>query len=198
MASRPWILRQTWSDLLFAHWRIDPALLQPLVPLPLDLYKGEAWVAVVPFRMSGVALRGLTPIPGTSTFPELNVRTYVHVDGKPGVWFFSLDAANRLAVATARRFFHLPYMNARMTCRLEGTVGDTYESVRTDKRGRPAEFRARYRPSGPAFQAKPGSLVHWLTERYALYAQDTAGRTYRGDIEHIPWPLQLVDSPTEL
>lgn len=186
---RPWMMFQAWNDLLFAHWPVAPARLAGLVPLPLDLYEGRAYIAVVPFWMSGIRARSLPPVPGTSTFPELNLRTYVSLEGKPGVWFFSLDAANRLAVEAARRFFHLPYYQARMSIRPDG-ASFAYESERTDRRGRPARFRARYGPTGPAYAARPGSLEHWLTERYALYTRDGAGRVYRGEIHHAPWPLQ--------
>src|SRR5262245_39338566 len=110
----PWVMAQTWHDLLFAHWRIDSALLRPQIPsaLEIDTFDGEAWIAVVPFRMSGVRLRMAPQVPGLSAFPEVNVRTYVKADGKPGVWFFSLDATNAVAVAAARLTFHLPYFRA--------------------------------------------------------------------------------------
>ena len=114
---RPWVMRQKWHDLLFMHWRIPPATLRPLIPsaLELDQFEGSAWLGVVPFRMTGVRLRATPGIPGLSAFPELNVRTYVTKDGKPGVWFFSLDAASSIAVAAARAWFHLPYFRARMS-----------------------------------------------------------------------------------
>ncbi|MFZ5813696.1 MAG: YqjF family protein [Bacillota bacterium] len=190
---RPWVMHQAWNDLLFAHWQVEPDRLQPLVPLPLDLFDGMAWVAVVPFWMSRIHLRRLPPVPGTHTFPELNLRTYVRVGGRPGVWFFSLDAASRPAVEVARRLFHLPYYHARMQIRPEGD-GFVYQSERRDPRGGPARFAARYRPSGPVRQATPGSLEHWLTERYALYARSRAGRFYRGEIDHLPWPLQPAEA----
>ena len=118
----PWTMKQTWSDLLFAHYPIQYDVLRNLVPdvLPLDSYDGVCWVGVVPFRMSGVSLRGLPPIPGTSEFPELNVRTYVTLDGKPGVYFFSLEAANWLAVKGAKTGYHLPYWYADMEIQNKG------------------------------------------------------------------------------
>jgi uncharacterized protein YqjF (DUF2071 family) len=183
-------MEQSWHDLLFAHWRVDREAIAPLLPseLTLDTYEGDAWVGVVPFRMSGIRLRGLPPIPGTSAFPELNVRTYVTHGNRPGVWFFSLDATNPLAVAVARTWFHLPYYRARMRCDAKGE-GIDYESRRTH-RGAPAgEFRARYGPTGPAYSSVRGTLEHWLTERYCLYAQASRGLV-RGEIHHLPWPLQ--------
>jgi len=115
-------MRQKWHDLLFMHWRIPPQTLRPLIPpaLDLDIFEGSAWLGIVPFRMTGVRLRATPSIPGLSAFPELNVRTYIVAGGKPGVWFFSLDAASALAVATARAWFHLPYFRARMSLTARG------------------------------------------------------------------------------
>ncbi len=129
----PWVMAQTWHDLLFAHWPVPIATLRPHIPtcLAIDTFEGQAWLAVVPFRMSGVRLRG-TPAPWLSAFPELNVRTYVAADGKPGVWFFSLDAGNPLAVAIARAWFHLPYFRARMSCE-ERNDWIEYKSERTHR-----------------------------------------------------------------
>ncbi|HEV2458771.1 MAG TPA: DUF2071 domain-containing protein [Ktedonobacterales bacterium] len=191
----PWVMAQTWHTLLFAHWPVPTAAITPLLPpgLTLDTYGGEAWLGVVPFRMSGVRPRGVPPLPWLSAFPELNVRTYVTLDGVPGVWFFSLDAANPLAVATARAAYHLPYFTARMRCDL---VGDTitYASERTHRGAPPAELAAVYRCAGPIFAAAPGSPEHWLTERYSLYAADRRGRLWWGEIRHRPWPLQAAQA----
>jgi uncharacterized protein YqjF (DUF2071 family) len=184
-------MAQTWNDLLFAHWPVPRERLRQLVPagLDLDVYDGQGWVAITPFRMSGVRLRGLPPFPGLSTFPELNVRTYVTLDGKPGVFFFSLDATNPVAIAVARLWFHLPYVRARMATRWDGTVIH-YDSRRLQRDTPPVVFRGRYHPTGDVFHAQPGSLEHWLTERYCLYAVDTQAHVYRGEIHHVPWPLQ--------
>lgn len=187
---RAWIMRQTWSQLLFAHWPVPAEELRPLIPpgLEIDTFDGHAWVGVVPFMMSGVALRGLPPVPGTSRFPELNVRTYVRHGERPGVWFFSLDAASRLAVRAARMWFRLPYFDADMRCERVGAATE-YASVRTHRGAPPAEFRARYEPAGPVCHAESGSLEHWLTERYCLYAQK-GDALLRGEIHHGPWPLR--------
>jgi uncharacterized protein YqjF (DUF2071 family) len=189
----PWVMAQRWHDLLFAHWSVAPQALRPLVPpaLALDLRDGRAWVGVVPFWMSGVRARGLPALPGASTFPELNVRTYVTFDGKPGVFFFSLDAANWMAVQAARALYHLPYFYARMSARREGE-DVLYGSVR---RQEPAEFRGRYRPVSEVQRREPGSMEHWLTERYCLYTVHR-GSVYAGEIHHAPWPLQ--DSAAEI
>ena len=181
-----------WCDLLFAHWRADADILRRWLPagLELDLFEGHAYVGVVPFRMEGVAPRGLPEIPGLHAFPELNLRTYVTVGGKPGVWFFSLDAGQKLAVRVARGLFHLPYFDARMVVE---PVGDRvgFSSVRAN---RSAAFKSTYRAVGPTYRSKPGTLESWLTERYCLYAADRAGLIYRGNIAHEPWPLQGAEA----
>ena len=191
-------MAQTWHDLLFAHWPIAATALRPHIPthLEIDTFEGQAWLAVVPFRMSGVRLRGTPAMPWLSSFPELNVRTYITLGAKPGVWFFSLDAGNPLAVAIARAWFHLPYFRARMSCEdRDGWIH--YRSERTH-RGSPAgSLEARYRPVGEVFFAKPGTLEHFLTERYCLYTTDSSGRLIRGEIHHPPWPLQLAEASFE-
>lgn len=188
-----WMMTQIWHDLLFVHRPIHVSDLRPLVPplLDLDTYDGLAWVGIVPFRMSNVRQRGFPPMKGLSAFPEMNVRTYVRSRGVPGVYFFSLDAASPLAVAFARRVFHLPYFNATMKCE---RVGDTihYHSHRIHRRASEADFTAHYRPVGPVFAASPGSVAHWLTERYSLYTV-FRGRLYRAGVHHRQWPLQPAE-----
>jgi uncharacterized protein len=192
-------MKQTWHDLLFAHWPLPPAVLRPLVPsqLALDAFDGECWVGVVPFHMSGIRGRALPPLPGLSRFPELNVRTYVTHEGKPGVYFFSLDAANLPAVWAARAFYHLPYFHAAMTSReRNGTI--QYASRRSLRRHRiPAEFRGNYRPTGEVRVRGNGTIEHWLTERYCLYTIHR-GQLYRGEIHHPPWPLQDAEAEIEI
>ena len=188
-------MAQTWHDLLFVHWPISPEVLRPLVPpeLPLDTFDGRCWVAVAPFHMSGIRSRGLPPIPGASRFPELNVRTYVSLDGKPGVFFFSLDAASSLAVWAARTFYRLPYFHAAMSVKV---VDDTIDYVSRRTQGN-AELRARYRPIAPVQLRAKGTLEHWLTERYCLYTIGS-GRVYRAEIHHQPWPLQDAAAEFEI
>jgi len=178
---------QKWRDVLFLHWPVDAPALRPLVParLEIDTHAGQAWLGIVPFRMEGIRLRWLPPLPGTHAFPELNVRTYVTHRGEPGVWFFSLDAASAIAVAVARAWFGLPYYYARMSCRRDGDA----VAYRAERRPEGARFYGRYRPDGPVRPAKEGSLEHWLVERYRLYAEKR-GRLLAGEVEHPPWPLQ--------
>ncbi len=194
----PWVMAQTWHDLLFAHWPVPIATLRPHIPtcLAIDTFEGQAWLAVVPFRMSGVRLRGTPAAPWLSAFPELNVRTYVAADGKPGVWFFSLDAGNPLAVAIARAWFHLPYFRARMSCE-ERSDWIEYKSERTHRYADRAVLAGRYRPAGEPFSPQPGTLGHFLTERYCLYASDRRDQIIRGEIHHPPWPLQVAEAKLE-
>jgi uncharacterized protein YqjF (DUF2071 family) len=189
LPAAPWTMRQTWVDLLFAHWPLPEATLRPLVPaaFSLDLFDGAAWVGVVPFAMRNVSARGLPALPWLSRFPELNVRTYVRVGDRPGVFFFSLDAGRALAVLAARWALNLPYHHASMRVRVhDGAV--EYRSVR---RGRAAAaLQARYHATGPVRAAAPGTLEYFLTERYCLFHLDRGQRPYRLDIHHPPWPLQ--------
>jgi uncharacterized protein YqjF (DUF2071 family) len=194
----PWIMKQEWHDLLFAHWAVPMEALRPVIPpgLAIDTFDGQAWLGVVPFRMAGVRMRGTPAIPGFSRFPELNVRTYVVRNGKPGVWFFSLDAANAAAVWGARTFFHLPYFFAAMSC-AEDSGWIRYESHRKDRSSSAASLRARYRAVGDVFHAAPGSIEHFLAERYCLYTADEKGRIIRCEIHHPPWSLQLAEAAME-
>lgn len=207
------IMHQRWGKLLFMHWEVEPEVLRPLIPstLSIDTFDGRAWIGVVPFTMWGIRASFLPPIPGTSAFHELNVRTYVHHKGVPGVWFFSLDAANALAVWGARTFYHLPYFNAEMRLTQEGKtikyasrrpVGETYgRFFAGEAHGFAADFCSdRFQNAPPAMlemswniaeamaESQPGSIEFFLTERYCLYAFH-AGKLYRSRIFHQPWPL---------
>jgi uncharacterized protein YqjF (DUF2071 family) len=187
-------MAQTWNDLLFAHWPLAPSSLRSLVPaqLPLDTFDQQCWVAVTPFHMTNVRARRIPALPGLSRFPELNVRTYVTVDGKPGVYFFSLDAANLPAVWAARRFYRLPYFHAQMS--VSGDEhGISYESHRYHS---DAELRARYTAGGRVELRPPGTLEHWLTERYCLYTVAN-GSVYRAEIHHVQWSLQDAEAEIE-
>jgi uncharacterized protein len=193
LPSRPWAMAMRWHDLLFLHWPVRPGMIQPLIPrgLELDTFNGDAWIGIIPFRMTGVRPRYLPRFAGMA-FPEINVRTYVWTPGRSGVWFFSLDAANRLAVRTARSRYGLPYYDARINVRSRrGTV--QYQSVRIDKKSAGAEFHASYKPAGDIYRSAPETLDRWLTDRYCLYAVDRHGRLSCADIHHAPWPLQPAE-----
>lgn len=197
LPSTPWVLSQSWRRLLFAHWPVPVDRVRPLVPSPLTVeeFDGRAWLGLTPFRVVGLRLHGLPPIPGTADFLEMNLRTYVRFRGRPGVFFFSLDAASRAAVLGARLLYRLPYRLARMSAAGGGTGWIRYRSRRTDDP--PAEFRARYRPTGASFRAEPGTLEHFLIERYALYSVLGSGAVLRADIHHRPWDLRPAAAEVE-
>ncbi len=187
-------MTQIWHSLLFAHWPLAPDVLRPLVPslLPLDTFDGQCWISTASFYMTHVRPRAVPSIPWVSQFPEMNVRTYVIRDGIPGVYFFSLDADQPLAVAAARNLAHLPYFNARMSCE---RIGESvhYRSHRRHWGTPPADFVATYRPIAPGTHAQPGTLDYWLVERYCLYTVTRQDLIYRIDIHHRPWSLQPAE-----
>jgi uncharacterized protein len=193
LPKRSWINRQHWHDLLFMHWPLPSDYLRAFVPeqLELDTHGGQAWLAVAPFHMSGVRMRGLPTLGPLSRLPELNVRTYVRYQGQPGVYFFSLDAGSVLAVWGARLTYHLPYFYARMDVKLarEAVVYSSYR-VGTP---RAADFVGSYGPiSEEIHRCAKDSLEHFLTERYCLFTVAANRRVYRAEIHHVPWPLQVA------
>jgi uncharacterized protein len=185
----PWIMGQKWQDLLFLSWPIEAARLRRFVPegVQIDEIEGSAWLSVVPFWMEDAHFHGLPPIPYLSSFPEVNVRTYVSAGEHKAVWFLSLDTHSHVNVFLARHAFHLPYEYAEVEMRR----GDEFEfhSVRP---GGEAAVDLTYRPDGPEVIPAEGSLQHFLTERYALMCASDDGDLYRGDIQHAPWRLRDV------
>jgi uncharacterized protein len=190
----PWIMGQTWERLLFAHWRVPYDELREVVhpKIPLDTFDGSAWLGVTPFTVTGFHMRGTPPPPGVSSFHEINVRTYSTIDGKPGIYFISLDAGSRLAVEAARRAYRLPYFEAEIGVE-ESDERVRYTHERTQQDGPAAGFAGEYRPTGAVYHAEPGSFEHWATERYCLYTADEEQRIHRGQIHHPPWPLQPAE-----
>jgi hypothetical protein len=185
-----WLMAQSWEELLFAHWRVEVEALRPLVPdgLVVDEHDGSAWLGITPFLISGLRLRGTLPLPRVSSFPELNVRTYVTAEAKPGIWFFSLDTSSVLAVEAARRLYRLPYHHARLSLERRGERIELRSSRRDG--ARPHVFEASYGAAADdPFEPQPGSLEHFLTERYCLYAHDQ-GRLFRAEIHHLPWQVR--------
>jgi uncharacterized protein YqjF (DUF2071 family) len=200
-----WAMAQRWNDLLFAHWPMPAAEIEALLPegLEADVFQGSAWIGVVPFWMDKIQLRGLPSIPGARQFPELNLRTYVRdvQTGTPGVYFFSLDARNLLAVAVARSFFQLPYYWAQMGIKpLKTSSGSQREFSFYSRRllsSKPVRFAARYRGLGTTHklvQSRLGTIEYFLTERYCLFTKDSLGRVFRANIHHIPWPLEEAEA----
>lgn len=200
-AHRPWplppaphVMQMDWEELLFAHWPVPARVLRDHIPpqLELEQFEGEAFLGLVPFRMNRVRPRVTPALPGTACFPELNVRTYVRHGERPGVWFFSLDAASWLSVRLARVGFGLPYFDARMGIEV-GERGVVFRSRRVQRGAWPAEFVGEYRPTGPVSLAQPGTLEAFLVERYCLYSL-RRGRLMRGEVAHPPWPLQPAEA----
>jgi len=180
-----------WHDLAFLHWSVNPDLLRPFIPagLVIDTWQGQAWLGIVPFRMAGVCPRRLPARRCAFAFPELNVRTYVRSRDRDGVWFFSLDATSWLSVRVARAWYGLPYFDARISFNDDGQR-IRYASERTHRGAPAAALDLDYGPCGPAARSLPGTLEHWLTERYALYSADRRGAVRIGEIDHHPWLLQ--------
>ena len=194
-----WVMSMTWEDVLFLHWPIDAGAIKAHLPagMTLDTFGGQAWLGVVPFLMTHVRGRCAPALPGAGTFAELNVRTYVTVNGVPGVYFFSLDAANRLAVRVARATFGLPYFDARMRYHKDAQGRVHYESNRTHRAAPSARFAATYRGTGEPATTSPGTIAFFLTERYALFTFRRDGRIRRGDVAHVPWPLENAEGRIE-
>jgi uncharacterized protein len=188
-----WKMTQTWNDLLFTHYPIKLEVLRELVPevLPLDSFNGVGWIGIVTFRMTGVRLRGLPPVPRTDAFPQVNVRTYINLDGKPGVYFVSLDAANRLAASVARNFFNLPYHYADITMKYNGVGFDFNCNRRSNLQ---AKWVGNYKPISELFYAPKGTFDEWMAERYCFYTVNNKGVPLRCDVLHQPWLLQNAEA----
>lgn len=194
----PVVMHQKWRSLSFLHFPCDPAEVQATLPpgLTVDTFpdregRSRAWVGLVPFRMKGVRPRFVPPLPGLSAFPETNVRTYVHHEGRePGVWFYSLDAANAVACAVARYSFGLPYFHAAM--RVEEGERIRYLSTRRDSR---AEHEIEVVPGEALDAAVPGTLEYFLVERYLLYSR-LRNRLVTGRVHHRPYPLRTLETPS--
>ena len=186
LPAREWTWRQSWLDLAFVHYRVSSREIRELIPAQLHIqeFDGSAWLGLVPFRMTGVMRRPLPDIPLFSSFPELNLRTYVEFEGKPGVWFFSLDAASWPVVFGGRRIYGLPYFSARM--QIEQNAG--WYDFSSERRSSPAKFKARYRPLSESFFPRLGTFEHWAVERYCLYAASKDHRISRVEVQHAPWP----------
>ena len=189
------VMYQRWSRLLFAHWPVEPERIQRTLPHGLfaDSFENRCYLGVVPFFMERIRPRFLPPVPGISWFLELNLRTYVHdAEGRAGVWFYSLDAGQSLAVALGRGLFHLPYFRADMTAAMEGGKL-VYESGRRGTAAH-AHDRVSYAPPvGPWLTAKPGSWEFFLLERYLLFAHERRrGRLVSGQVHHPPYPFAPV------
>ncbi|NMD69298.1 DUF2071 domain-containing protein [Bacillus sp. DNRA2] len=191
--SKNWIMRQTWSHLIFAHYPIPAELLRPYIPssLIIDTYNGTAWLSIVAFQMEGIYFRGLRGLSVTPKFPEINVRTYVQFNGKPGVYFLSLDVGDWASLIIASRWYHLPYQPAQVSFIKEKQSF----KVRSSRRGtlkHPIEFYGAFEPLSDVYFPEKETLDHWATERYCLFSTDKRANLYCGEIHHIAWPIQKV------
>ena len=203
LPSGPWRMTQRWNDLLFAHWPVSTAAIGALLPegLEVDTFQGSAWLGAVPFWLDRIKVRNMPPILGARSFPDLNLRTYVRDQhtGTPGVFFFSLDASNLLAVAAAHAFFHLPCHWAEM--RLEQRSGREFSFYsRRRFSSKPVIFKARYRGLGPdrkLAEGRPGSLEYFLLERSCLFSRNRDGQAERAILHHVPWPLEQAEAEIE-
>ena len=186
---------QSWRDLLFAHWEYAPEVIQATLPkgLTVDTYQGRAYLGVVPFFMRNIRPRFCPAVPGISNFLEMNLRTYVYdSSGTPGVWFYSLDANQWLAVRLARKFFHLPYYDAKMTAKKSNKI--YYEVIRKSAAVNGSSSFS-YRGGDIAPAPAENSLEFFLIERYVLFAEDSANKKlYSGRVYHRPYSLLNVDA----
>ena len=203
LPSGRWEMTQRWNDLLLAHWPIPVAQMAALLPdwLEVDTFQGSAWLGVVPFWLDRIKIRGVPPVPGARSFPDLNLRTYVRdqFTGTSGVYCFSLDASNLLAVAVARSWYHLPYYWSDMRLEQRSEREFSFYSRRRFA-GRRVVFKVRYRGLGPSqklAESRPGSLEHFLIERYCLFSTNLAGQPIRANLHHTSWPLEEAEAEIE-
>ncbi len=203
LPSGRWRMTQRWNDLLFVHWPVPAAAIGELLPegLDMDTFQGSAWLGVVPFWLDRIKVRGVPPIPGARSFPDLNLRTYVRdaQTGTPGVFFFSLDSSNLLAVAAARLFFHLPCHWAEMRLDQRSEREFAFYSRRRFS-SEPVIFKARYRGLGPTrklAESRSGTLEYFLMERFCLFTRNGDGRAVRANLHHVPWPLEEAEADIE-
>ncbi|WP_147534318.1 YqjF family protein [Bacillus marasmi] len=190
-----WIMKQKWSNLLFAHWPIPEESLRSYIPssLKIDTFNGAAWLGVVAFVMDGIYLRGLKGFSVTPRFTEVNVRTYVHYNGKPGVYFLSLDVGDKASLMVAKRWYRLPYQPAKSSLKMEDKAV-YWENIRRGKSKIPIEFKGKFVPLSRVYYPEQGTFEHWATERYCLYSKDNRDNLYTAEIHHSQWPLQNVEA----
>ena len=191
MPAAPWRWRLGWHELAFLHYRVRAEAIQRLLPpgLKVQEFDGTGWVGIVPFRMTDVAYRNWPAAPTLRSFPEVNLRTYVEGGGRPGVWFFSLDADSMAMALGGRWAAGLPYF--RSSIQMKNTRG-TFD-CESRRRHEGVRYAGSYRPVGATLAAEAGSLAHWATERYCLYAR-RRGRLVRQEVHHAPWPLQAAEA----
>ncbi|MGM7723666.1 YqjF family protein [Metabacillus sp. Hm71] len=194
LPSKKYIMRQTWRNLLFLHWPIPLEKLRPYIPsaLQVDTFNGSAWLGIILFVIEGIYPLGLSSVSLTPSFPEINVRTYVTCNGKPGIYFMSIDVENWASLKIAKNWYHLPYHSAEISFRKEGQTFHCH-SIRKGNESAPISFMGKYVPVSEVYCPKEGTLDHWLTERYCMYSSKKGVNIFCGDIHHRPWPLQKAE-----
>mgnify|MGYP001944847474 CR=1 FL=1 len=191
LASKAWIMKQGWENVLFLHWPMSTEYLRPLIPdaLEIDTYGGQAWLGIIVFEMEGIYPRGFSRLSLTPRFSEINVRTYVTYKGEPGIYFLSIDVNNWASLHIAKRWYRLPYHPSKVSIQKEGD-SIHFEGVRKKE---PLYIKGSYSPKNEIFFSRADSLDYWLTERYRLYSTDLFSNLYTASIDHPPWVLQKVD-----
>jgi len=187
--------RITLHDVLFMHWPVHACHLRPLLPqgIELDTFDGLAWIGIVSFRMSGIAGRWFPPLPWISGCPGVAVRTCVTVNGRPGIWYFSLDGANRIALFLARRMLAFPCQESKINMQDDG-AWRRLRCQRIAKGNTAAELDVEYRAFGTASIQPPGTIAHWLTKRNRMFACNRNGTILQRDLEHAPWSMQSAQA----
>lgn len=191
LPSKNWIMRQKWRNVLFLHWPIPVEKLRPHIPssLQIDTFNGSAWLGIILFVLEGIFPFEIPSISLTPKFPEINVRTYVKYDGKPGIYFLSIDVMNWASLKIAKNWYHLPYHSSQIFFQKEEQKFHCH-SIRKGNENTPISFKGKYAPVSEVYFPKEGTLDHWLIERYCLYSSNNGINIYCGDIHHRPWPLQ--------
>lgn len=191
LAAKTWIMKQTWKHVLFLHWPLHAESLRPFIPkeLEIDTYDGQAWLGMIVFEMGGIYPRGLSRLPLTPPFSEINVRTYVTYKGEPGIYFLSIDVNNWASLNIAKRWYHLPYRPSEVSIQKEG-ASLHFEGIRKKE---PLYVKGSYTPLKESFFSRAGRLDYWFTERYRLYSSDSFSNLYTASIDHPPWALQNTE-----
>lgn len=194
LPAKKWIMRQSWRNLLFLHWPVPLEKLRPHIPssLQIDTFHGSAWLGLILFVIEGIYPLGISKFSLTPKFPEINVRTYVKYNEKPGIYFMSIDVENWASLKIAKNWYHLPYHSAKISF---GKQGQTFycHSIRKENGNTPVSFKGQYGPISEVYYPKEGTLDHWFTERYCLYSSNNGVNIYCGEIHHRPWPLQKAE-----
>jgi uncharacterized protein YqjF (DUF2071 family) len=190
MPYEKWIMKQSWKNVFFIHLPVSAPSLRPHIPscLDLDVYEGEPWISLVLFTIEGIYLKGI-PFSVVSAFPEINVRTYISYNKRPGVFFLSLDAKHWATYTIAKKWYHLPYYESQISVKQTNQF-TSYNSIRKDRKVVPAEFKGTLKSLSETFYSKQNSLEYWLTERYYLYSSNQGKDAFRAKIHHEPWQLQ--------